>query len=251
MENTIKENAGKFCVYIERNEFGIDGRVDTKRDWVCDGSEPRLEQIGEFDTEEEAKSFIDNYDLQGEFNEVVNHQGYGSAEVRLYVMEGEGEEQLFTRSMKSNQGDNATKTYSITMDTVDGDGSNAIVTKFGTDYAKAQEAFKSAVETNAYEARHNRAFKIDEEYGLGNTYRARVTLVEERLWGEEMSLTETEELESKIIGYLDDGYKNQPTKADFCTDDDYTDGVKEWAENVMEWRFDEDIDEDNVELPRR
>lgn len=251
MKNTINEKAGKFCVYLERNEFGIDGRIDTERDWVCDGSEPKFEQIEEFDTKEEAKSFIDNYDLQGEFNEMVNHQGYGSIEVRVYAKEEGSDEQLFTRSMRSEQGDNARKTYYITMDTVDGDGSNAIVAKFGTDYAKAQEAFKSAVETNAYEVRHNRAFKIDEEYGLGNTYKARVALVEETQYGDDEELTETEELESKIIGYLDDNYKNTPTKADFCSEDDYTDGVKEWAENVKEWRFDEDIDEDNVELPRR
>lgn len=182
---------------------------------------------------------------------MIGYQGYGSSEVRIYAMEEEGEEQLFTRTMKSNHGDNATKVYYITMDTVDGDGSNAIVTRFGTDYMKAQEAFKNAVEINAYEVRNNSAFSIDEEYGLGNTYKARVTIVEETQYGNSEDLTETDELGDKVIGYIDDSYKNTPTKADFCTDEDYTDGVKEWTENVREWRNDEDIDEDNVDLPRK
>lgn len=132
----------------------------------------------------------------------------------------------------------------------DGDGSNAIVTRFGNDYRKAKESFKNAVEINAYEVRNNSAFRIDEEYGLGNTYKARIALVEETQYGNNEDLTETEELWDKVIGYLDDSYKNTPTKADFCTDEDYADGVKEWAENVREWRFQNDIEEDNVELPR-
>lgn len=251
MKNTISEKAGKVYVYLERNEFGVDGRIDTEHDWVCGGSEPKFEQIEEFDTKEEAKKFIGQFNLKAELDEMIDYQGYGSSEVRIYAMEEESEEQLFTRTMKSNQGDNATKTYYITMDTVDGDGGNAIVTRFGTDYRKAQEAFKNAVEINAYEVRHNSAFKIDEEYGLGNTYKARVALVEENQYGNDEDLTEIEELEDKVIGYLDDSYKNTPTKADFCTGEDYTDGVKEWTENVREWRNDEDIDEDNVDLPRK
>lgn len=240
----------KYIVYLERNDFGVDGRINTEHDWVCDGSEPKFEQIEEFDTKEEAKKFIEQFNLKAELDEMVAYQGYGSSEVRIYAMEDESEEQLFTRVMKSNQGDNATKTYYITMDTVDGDGSNAIVTRFGNDCRKAQEAFKNAVEINAYEARNNGAFKIDNEYGLGNTYKARVTLVEETQYGNSEDLTETEELGDKVIGYLDDSYKNTPTKADFCTDEDYDDGVKEWTENVREWRFQNDIEEDNVELPR-
>lgn len=233
----------KYNAYLEENEFDSTGRLDISHDAA-------LETLGTFDTKEEAKIFIDNYDLEGRFKTAVDCQGYGSVEVVIYAIEEDSNDQLFMKSMKSNQGDNATKTYSITMDTVDGDSGNPIVDDYGEDYEKAYKAFKNAIEANEYEARHNSAFKIDDEYGLGNTYKARVALVEETQYGDDEELTETEELESKIIGYLDDSYKNTPTRADFCTDEDYTDGVKEWAENVKEWRFQNDIEEDNVELPR-
>lgn len=45
MKNTTSEKVGKFYVYLERNEFGIDGRINTEHDWVCDGSEPKFEKI--------------------------------------------------------------------------------------------------------------------------------------------------------------------------------------------------------------
>lgn len=231
----------KYIVYLEESDFDSTGRLDISHD-------AGLETLGEFDSEEAAKKFVEEYDLQERFQDAVDYQGYGSVEVRLYAMEENSNEQLFERVMKSRPGDNMKMLYHLELNDVDSDG-EPIVEEFD-DYAKAYMAYKDAVNRFSYEVRHNRAFKIDEEYGLGNTYRARVTLVEEILWGEEMSLTETEELESKIIGYLDDGYKNTPTKADFCTDGDYTDGVKEWAENVKEWRFQNDIEEDNVELPR-
>lgn len=233
----------KYNVYLEENEFDSTGRLDISHDAA-------LETIGTFDTEEEAKRFIDNYDLEDRFKTAVDCQGYGSVEVVIYALEEDSNDQLFMKSMKSNPGDNARKIYYIILNDVDGDSGNPIVDDYGEDYEKAKKAYDNAVSVNAYEVRHNGAFKIDEEYGLGNTYKASVTLVEETQYGDDDTLTETEDLEGKIIGYLDDSYKNQPTKAYFCTEEDYTEGVREWADNVKEWRFQNDIEEDNVELPR-
>lgn len=223
----------KYYVYLENNEFDQDGKLSNT-------IEQALETLGEFDTKEEAKNFIDEFDLEDRFKTAVDYQGYGSVEERIYALEEDSNDQMFVRSMKSNPGDNIKKVYYIVLDDVDGDSWNPIVDDYGEDYEKAKKAYDNAVSVNAYEVRHNRAFKIDEEYGLGNTYKATVTLVEETQYGDDDSLTETNDLEGKIIGYLDDSYKNKPTRADFCTDEDYTEGVREWAENVKEWRFQND-----------
>ena len=223
----------KYNVYQEVNYMGIDGKV-------CNTLEDAMTEIAEFDTKEEAEKFIKEYNLQNELNDAVKEQGYGSVEVRIYAQEEDSNDQLFERKLESNQGDNATTHWEIRAESSNFE--DETLEKFDNE-SKAEETFKNAI--NRYDCKYNR------EWGsLGNEYSREFRLYEVTEYGDDETLTEEEELDYKKIGFLEAPYNREPWKSDFCTEEDYEEAVPEWKKNVEEWRFNNDIDEDNVDLPR-